>query len=143
MPVALAEFADNGQYFLLQSRSGRQAVFLKQMKQAPIAELFARGVASFRHSVRKEYDAIAGCKLRRSRGKCLMGKNAEHSAARLQPLIRSIAVQENGRIVPRVRILQKPRRSIELRVEKCDEAVVAGIVADERIQPGAQTVGRQ
>src|SRR5579859_324312 len=130
-PVASAEFPCHSENLLLQGSCCRNSVFLKQMEQTRFAKFLARGVARFGYAVREQNDAIARSKLRGTRRKRLMRKNAQHPAACFQPLVRTVAMQQNRRIVPRIGIPQKPRRAVELRVKKGNEAVVAGVVADE------------
>ena len=92
-PVASAELPCHSENLLLQSRRCRNSVFLKQMEQTRFAKFLARGVARFGHAVREQNDAIARRKPHGTRCKLLMRKNAQHSAAGFQPLMRSVAVQ--------------------------------------------------
>src|SRR5271163_960043 len=142
MPVPLAEFARDGQDSLLKLSSGRCAMFLEQMQEAYFAEFFFAGIASLRHAIRKENEPVTGYQPCGPCCKLLFGKNAEHSAAGLQPLMRSIAVQKDRGIVSRVCVLQHACRPVELRIKKSNETVVAGVVANERIQPRTQPIRR-
>src|SRR5579859_3378670 len=143
VPVAATELGGRAEDQALHGRRGQTGVFLQYLEQAGFAKFLALGVIRLGHAVREEQQAVAGRKTHVFRRKGLKRKNAEYSPAGLQSLMRSVAVQKNRRIVPGVGVSQHTSRAVELRVKKCNEAVASGVVADQRIQPRAQTLGRQ
>src|ERR1700734_770152 len=99
------------------------AVFLQQTNQAGFAKFFAIHSASFRHAVGEQQHAISGQKLLSTERKTLGWEDAQHGSTEIQAVVRAVTMGNDGSVMPGVRITEFPGGSVQVRVEKRDEAV--------------------
>src|ERR1700687_2987045 len=138
VPDSVAEAGHCQQNLLLNLHSAPPAIFLEHRQQPLFTKLFLIGVARFGDAISENDHAVAALQLRYAALKRLISKNTQNAAAFTQALVRAIAVQNKGWIVPGAHIAQQTRAPIELRVKQSDEPIAGHVAVQQSVQSCAQ-----
>src|SRR5450755_1726912 len=143
MPAAAAEFAYVLQNPGLNFVCGGGGVRLEQAHQALVSKFLIVDVSGLGDAVGVKNQAVSDSQLGSAEGESLGWENAENPPAFGEAVVRTVLVQDDGRIVSGIDVLQSARRAVEVGVEKGNEAVTRHIPAKQRIQARAQLVWAQ